>query len=374
MSGDELGAGRCEQCGGPITGKGRRDRKYCSASCRTLAWNERAGREPGKASSRVAATQLDEGLVDRLAAALALRFAQGDAASAAKRPEPQPATSTPVGSAEFEAIKQLQSDMAKLRTELELSRASSTPSTGSQHATAKVLTKDEGQSSPPSQHQVTGQSSGTLPADRQGGGIAADETASRIEQLKASYKQKLAAKAADHERLSREYVTLLQAHNRLDEALEKAKADNQSLTVRNRELEQQCEAAKSKAEALRKELLPLRKVLSEEDPLLFVMHSQVSLMHRIAVRRESIGSNRLGRRLPDEKPETRQSAAVYAAYAARQQYFAKHANKQKDTATWVVEGRRLDSVSEQSLRRQEEQTLEELEHELSHTTRLREGR
>jgi hypothetical protein len=101
---------------------------------------------------------------------------------------------------------------------------------------------------------------------------------------------------------------------------------------------------------------------------------ELSRAHLIAVGREAMGANKHGRRLPDEKQETRQAAAVYAAYAARQEYFASCADSQKDKATWVVQGRRLDPVSEQKLRKSEEANLEKLERELSLTTRLREGK
>lgn len=43
----------CVLCGGPIQGKGRIDRIYCSASCRTLAWRARSGdRWAGRRKSR----------------------------------------------------------------------------------------------------------------------------------------------------------------------------------------------------------------------------------------------------------------------------------------------------------------------------------
>ena len=375
MSGANLGAGPCQQCGGPITGKGRRDRKYCSASCRTVAWSERAGRDSGKASSRAAATQLDDRLVDRLADALALRFTQGDTVPAARRPDPQPVAATPVISSESEAIKQLQAEMAKLRTDLELSRASPSTTPGSKHATAALRLLEEGKLSPPSHQPAAGQPRAVkLLTDGQAGGGTAAASAAQFEQLKAAHRQELAAKDEDHEQLTRDFSALFLAHNKLETALENATTEKQSLTKRIRDLERQCEAAKAEAEALRKELQPLRQVLSEEDPLLFVMRSKVNLQHLIAIGREALGSNKHGRRLPDEKPATRETAAVYAAYAARQEYFASYAGSRKDKATWVVQGRRLDPVSEQKLRKSEDANLKKLEQELSLTTRLREGR
>lgn len=138
-------------------------------------------------------------------------------------------------------------------------------------------------------------------------------------------------------------------------------------------MERQCEAAKSEAENLRKTLEPLRQVLSEQDPLLFLMRSKVNLQHLIAVGRESLGSSAHGRRLPDDKPETRQAAAVYTAHAARQKFFAVRARLRPGKTTWLIEGRRLDPASEQKLRRREEGIVGELERELSLVTRLRAG-
>lgn len=375
MSGANLGAGPCQQCGGPITGKGRRDRKYCSASCRTVAWSERAGRNSGKASSRVAATQLDDGLVDRLADALVLRFAQGDTVPAARRPAPQPVAATPVINAESEVIKELQAEMARLRSDLERSRTSSSSTSGSKPASAVLHLPEAVKFSPPSYQPATGQPrTGKQLTDGQADGGSAAATAAQLEQLKAAHRKQLAAKEEDHDRLTREFSALFLSHNKIETALENATTEKQSLTKRIRDLERQCEAAKAEAEALRKELQPLRQVLSEEDPLLFVMRSKVNLQHLIAIGREALGSNKHGRRLPDEKPATRETAAVYAAYAARQEYFASCAGSRKDKATWVVQGRRLDPVSEQKLRKSEDANLKKLEQELSLTTRLREGR
>lgn len=375
MSGAELGGGRCQQCGGPITGKGRRDRKYCSASCRTVAWSERAGKDASKASSRASPAKLDDRTVDRLADAVASRLNKTDGVPVATRPDPPPVAAAPVIGSESEAIKQLQAEMAKLRTDLELSRASPSSTPGSMHATAALRLLEEGKLGPPSHPPASGQprAAKRLADGQAGGGTVAASTA-QFEQLKAAHRQELAAIDKDHEQLTRKFSALFLAHNKLETALENAAAEKQSLSKRIRDLERQCEAAKAETEAIRKQLQSLRQVLSEEDPLLFVMRSKVNLLHLIAVGREAIGSNKHGRRLPDEKPETRQAAAVYAAYAARQEYFASCADSRKEKATWIVEGRRLDPVSEQKLRRREDEALGKLERELSLTTRLREGK
>jgi len=44
MQGLNLRRRECVLCGDAIAGKGRIDRIYCSASCRTLAWRARAGK------------------------------------------------------------------------------------------------------------------------------------------------------------------------------------------------------------------------------------------------------------------------------------------------------------------------------------------
>lgn len=375
MSGAELGGGRCQQCGGPISGKGRRDRKYCSASCRTVAWGKRAGKDASKASSRASSAKLDNRTVDRLADAVASRLNKTDGVSVGTRPDPPPVAAAPVIGSESEAIKQLQAEMAKLRTDLELSRASPSTTLGSKHATAVLRLLEESKLGSPSHQLASGQprAAKLLAGAQAGGGTVAASTA-QFEQLKASHRQELAAIDKDREQLTRNFTSLFLAHNRLETALENAATEKQSLSKRIRDLERQCEAAKAETEAIRKQLQSLRQVLSEEDPLLFLMRSKVNLQHRIAVGRESINPSAHGRRLPDEKPETQQSAAVYAAQAARQEFFDLHSKSRQDKATWLVEGRRLDSVSEHRLRKQEEKQLGVLERELSLTIRLREGR
>jgi chaperonin cofactor prefoldin len=259
MSGTDLGGGRCQQCGGPITGKGRRDRKYCSASCRTVAWSERAGKDASKASSQASTAKLDDRTVDRLADALALRFVYGETVPAARRPEPQPVAATPVVSSEFEAIKQLQAEMAKLRTDLELSRASPSTTPGSQRATAVLRRVEEGKLSPPSHPPTTGQPRAAKRlADGQAGGDTVAASTAQFEQLKATHRQELAAIDKDHEQLTRKFSALFLAHNKLETALENAATEKQSLSKRIRDLERQCEAAKAETESIRKQLQSLR--------------------------------------------------------------------------------------------------------------------
>ncbi len=263
--------------------------------------------------------------------------------------------------------------MAKIRAELDLSRAPPRAAPDNPNAVVSVRPLDEGEQSPPS-HQATRSQPRTvrLLVGNQASGLTVAAT-SQLELLKAAHRQELAAQNEDHEQLTREYSALFLAHNKIETALENAAMEKRSLAKRIKDLERQCEAAKAEAEDLRKTLEPLRQVLSEDDPLLFVMRSQVNLQHLIALGRETMGSSNNGRRLPDEKPATRQAAAVYAAQAALREFFALHARSRQDKATWVVEGRRLDPISEQKLRRQEEGTLGKLERELSLTTRLRAG-
>ena len=85
MASADAGGSRCEQCGGPILGKGRRDRKYCSGSCRTVAWQKRSGNEgTGNALSRAIASV---GLVNRLADELLGRLAKaGEGAGSDQQP------------------------------------------------------------------------------------------------------------------------------------------------------------------------------------------------------------------------------------------------------------------------------------------------
>lgn len=373
MSGADLGGGRCQQCGGPITGKGRRDRKYCSASCRTVAWGKRAGKDSGKASIRASATKLDDGLVDKLADAVATRLAEASIGPAARRPDSQPVVPVAVTNAESETTKQLQAEMAKIRAEIDLSRSPPRAAPDTANVESSVRPLEDGKQSPPShQAPISQPRTVRLLVGNQAAGLTVAAT-SQLEQMKARHRQELAAKNEDHEQLTREFSALFLAHNKIETALENATTEKQSLTKRIRDLERQLETAKAEAENLRKTLEPLRQVLSEEDPLLFLMRSKVNLQHLIAVGRESIGSNAHGRRLPDEKPETRQAAAVYAAHAARQEFFALRGRAKQGNPTWVVEGRRLDPISEQKLRRQEEETLGKLEQELSLVTRLRAG-
>lgn len=218
MSGAGLGGGRCQQCGGPITGKGRRDRKHCSVSCRTVAWSERSGKDSGKSSIRGSATQLDDRVVDRLADALALRFTQGDTVPAARRPDPLPVAAAPVIESESEAIRQLQAEMAKLRTELELSRASPSTTPGSQRATAALRLVEEATLGPPSHQPVTGQPRAVklLAGGQAGGTVVA--SAAQFPQLKAAHRQERAAIDKDHEQLTRNFSALFLAHNKLEMA------------------------------------------------------------------------------------------------------------------------------------------------------------
>lgn len=279
---------------------------------------------------------------------MVLRLAAASTAPATTRPEPQRVVTTPVATAESESIKQLQAEMVKMRAEFELARAQP---------------RDESPSNQPRALK--------RPADGQPGENAA-APASQIERLKAAHRKELAAKVEDQDQLTREYSALFLAHNKLATALENAAAEKQSLTKRIKDLEHQFAQAKSEAEALLKTVEPLRAALSKEDPLLFLMRSKVNLQHRIAVGRLAIGGTTSGRHLPDDKPETRQAAAAYAAHAARQAYFTHRAEVRPGKTTWVVEGRRLDPISEEKLRKREEEAIEKLEHELSLVTRIRE--
>jgi len=293
---------------------------------------------------------------------------------AASRPDSQPVAATPVINADSEAIKQLQTEMTKIRTDLDLSRASLSATHGSGYATAALRILEEGKlkTSPrepiPPGQAVTVRILLDAPL-----GMRRRAAASQSEPLKAAHREDPASNEKDDAQRTREYSALVRAHSKLEMALEKAATEKQSLTKRIKDLERQYEEAKSEAEDLRKQLEPLREVLLEEDPLLFLMRSKVNLQHLIAVGREAMGSNKHGRRLPDEKPETRQAAAVYAAQAARQAYFALRDSKRPGRTTWVVEGRRLDPVSEQKLRSLEEQKLKKLEQELSLVKRLQAG-
>lgn len=374
MSGADLGGGRCQQCGGPITGKGRRDRKYCSASCRTVAWGQRAGRDTGKASNGSGAVKLDDLLVNRLADALLSRLAGASTGPDPRVGNPPALVPTPVAHVDLETVHQLRGELNQLRAELERSRAVPQAAQDPARVATSVRPLEGGTASPPSLSAPNAPRSSFRLLVGQEAAARGIAVVSPLERLMAAHQEELAAKDADHARLTREYSARSLAHHKLEMTLENAATEKQSLSKRIRDLERQCEAAKAETEAIRKQLQSLRQVLSEEDPLLFLMRSKVNLQHQIAVGRESMGSHRHGRRLPDEKPETRQAAAVYAAYAARQEYFASCADSRKGKATWIVEGRRLDPISEQKLRKQEDEMLGKLERELSLTTRLREGR
>ena len=373
MSGAELGAGRCQQCGGPITGKGRRDRKYCSASCRTVAWSERTRKVSEQASSRASATKLDAVLVDRLADAVVLRLAAASTAPAITRPEPQPMVTTPAATAtaESETIKQLQAEMVKMRAEFGLSRAQLRAVPDPRNAGAPLHLLEDGKLKLSIESPINQPRAAKRDAEGQSGENAA-VPASQIEPLKAAHRKELAAKVEDHDQLAQKYSALFLAHNKLKTALENAAAEKQLLTKRIKDLERQFAQAKSEAETLQKTLEPLRAILSKEDPLLFLMRSKVNLQHRIAVGRLSIGGTNSGRHLPDDKPETRQAAAAYAAHAARQAFFTHRAEVRPGKTTWVLEGRRLDPISEEKLRKREEEAIEKLERELSLVTRIRE--
>lgn len=238
MSGAELGAGRCQQCGGPITGKGRRDRKYCSASCRTVAWSERARKVSEQASSRASATKLDAVLVDRLADAVVLRLAAASTAPATTRPEPQPIVTTPASTAESETIKQLQAEMVKMRAEFGLSRAQPRAVPDPRNAGAPLRLLEDGKLKLSLESPINQPRAANRHAEGQSGENAA-APASQMEPLKAVHRKELAAKVEDHDQLARKYSALFLAHNKLKTALENAAAEKQLLTKRIKDLERQ---------------------------------------------------------------------------------------------------------------------------------------
>lgn len=367
MAIDDAGGARCEQCGGPMPGKGRRDRKYCSGSCRTIAWQRRSGQ--GSAGSAVSRAMAATGVIDRLADELLGRLAAagGDAEHDHQPPgfDNQDAQeillhppisangfNVPVGNGKNPDL------MSKPKTPnlaaLLLKAAAQLPQARqSAGRPGKPLTIEE----------LGNPIIYRLPSNADKSRRPHDEDASQHGLMVISSKPR--APGPEEKELepaldpSNELKTLKAKIVRLEKR-------NKTLKKAVRDWEDRSGALQDEANELRKAQKKPPPAWPDGDPLVLLMRTKVMLQHRIAIQSAERGHpSDSGRRLPDDTPETWDAAARHAAHSARQRYFTLCQRKWPDKTKWRVEGKRLDPASEEKLLRRERKKIYELEMELN---------
>lgn len=352
MASADAGGSRCEQCGGPILGKGRRDRKYCSGSCRTVAWQKRSGNEgTGSALSRAIASV---GLVNRLADELLGRLAKvGESAGSDQ-------LASAYGTKDEEqsflpdriAIEDLHVPLTSGRPpemSLEPSKKLTPANRGMLLLKSIAIAAPVRREPPPAGRRMTLEELASAPAYLR---RPAEEEprGQKMEQVEAPPATD-AAESAFVAELKAKIKTLVKR--------------NKALTRTVSEWEERYAELKKEADELRK-AQKKPPAWPDGDPLVMVMQTKVLLQHRLAVQSaEKRDPSENGCRPPDDKPETRDAAARQAAYAARSRYFALWERKKPGRTKWRVEGKRLDQRSEERLLRRAQEQIHELETDLS---------
>lgn len=366
MASADAGGSRCEQCGGPILGKGRRDRKYCSGSCRTVAWQKRSGNEgTGSTLSRAIASV---GLVNRLADELLGRLAK--AGESAGSDQQASANGTKDEEQNFLpdriAVEGLYVPLASGRNpemNLEPSKKLTPANRGLLLLKSIGIAPPVRRDPPSAGRPMTVEELASAPAYLR---RPAEEKprGQQMEKVEAPPATDAAASA---------FVAELKA--RIKKQVKRNKALTRTVSEweeRYAELKKEADELKKEADELKKEADELRKAQKklpawpDGDPLVMLMRTKVLLQHRLAVRSAEEGDpSENGRLLPDDKPETQDAAARQAAYAARRRYFALWERKKPGRTKWRVEGKRLDQRSEERLLRREQEEIHELETDLS---------
>lgn len=352
MASADAGGSRCEQCGGPILGKGRRDRKYCSGSCRTVAWQKRSGNEgTGNSLSRAIASV---GLVNRLADELLGRLAKaGEGAGSDQQPSA------------YGAEDEEQSFLPdRIVVEgLHVPEASGRPAEMSLEPSKKLTPANRG--------MLLLKSIAIAPPVRRGPPLVGRSMT--IEELVSApaYLRRPVEEMPSGEPMEKLGAPPATGAAK-SELVAELKARIKKLVKRNEALTRTISEWEERYAELQKEASELREAQKKPpawpdgDPLVMLMRTKVMLQHSIAVQSaERRNPSENGRLLPDDKPETRDAAARQAAYVERLRYFAIWERKKPGRTKWRAEGKRLDQRSEERLLRREQEKIHELETELS---------
>lgn len=356
MQGLGLRQKECVLCGTAIQDKGRIDRLYCSASCRTLAWRTRSGRRPHRSRAEVVAN-LRRGELSQIVTQMeAVLSAARDHIAALESPrEDEP------------GVAAARNDMA-LRAELDSLRvALAEQRERFAQKEASLLDENVSLREAVSVHQQALQKAEhALEAQEQ-----------TIEQLRRQLTQTQAQRepsdaqtrrsgelSQQNTALRREVEQLRTSLSNAEQARKRARESELQQQRRIEAVEKEEKASRAKLVQLQAKIEQMKERAPKKDPLRFLMETKVRLLHQVALTNERIDVQVAGRRLPDESQMTFQAAVDYATWEARQQFYGNECRNGSD-AKWIDEGYRLDPVNEEKLRHSEELAVGNLEYALS---------
>ena len=351
---------RCAQCAGPIQAKGRRDRKYCSPTCRTAAWSARAGKRPLAAHSSASGAEprqasglangsagLNDLSVQAIAQAVVAAIAElsgrqqpslamADVAAVLDGMPPNGSSTSPVQE-QMQAMKRLQEEVMHLRDELAQMRQE--------------------------QEECWSQCKAALEVESMAGRHAAHQ----------------------RQQLAKDVTTLGEALTKLRAVAERTRNDVFDLRDWLYETRREQPSLDDVVAGLPPSQQQfLKRVLSEQsqtvqadvgrlgDPLLFLMRKKVIFQHELALLRRTSYLQGSARRLPDDRPETLEQSIQYAAQEARELFMEKQRQFKSGKARWLPDRSRLDEESELLLRREQEAVIEKIEDELATARRRKE--
>lgn len=344
MQGLNLRRRDCVLCGAPIKGKGRIDRIYCSASCRTLAWYERSGRRhyqrraarvlpsPGDYFPRGTLTQLAmQKEAELLAARQRIAELEGGALTLPPR--------------------DLRSELDCVQAELAEAKS------------AKAKLEEEGADL---LHEWVEANQTLKAAEATNKKLNRELEAVRAELQQAAEQNKLPRSDVSTSRreptITRQQLADLEASHKRILVDKQARIDE--LATAHAAQERDMDFLRNEHDQLQAELAQLRALAPNRDPLLFLMRTKVNLLHQLALAQERAGLYVTGRLLPDQDPRTRREAAIYAAYESRAEYYRQHSHWKTNNARWIHEGYRLDTKSEEAVREEQARVVKLLSGEL----------